>query len=163
MSKLTHTFCFFCFVRTLRISSKQGHTFLRKLCKQKLNSSRRFHMKFGKYAPPPLLFFLSFSLHVFRANGILCISTPLTGIMGSLNLLDDTTPSQEQKQLLRVAQLCGEQLMVRSLFTKVFPMSKQFFKISCFLLFSKIIDSYQRRVGSIKAGRRKSTARVHRL
>lgn len=36
--------------------------------------------------------------------------------MGSLNLLEDTTLSHEQKQLLRVAQLCGEQLMVRAVF-----------------------------------------------
>jgi signal transduction histidine kinase len=39
-------------------------------------------------------------------------STPLCGILGSLSLLEGTPLQSEQAQILRIANLCGEQLLV---------------------------------------------------
>lgn len=38
--------------------------------------------------------------------------TPLTGIMGALILMDDQDISLEHRQILRIARLCSEQLLV---------------------------------------------------
>ena len=40
------------------------------------------------------------------------IRTPLTGIMGSIGLLQSMQFNQEQLDLLKISHICGEQLLV---------------------------------------------------
>ena len=40
------------------------------------------------------------------------IRTPLTGILSSITLLTDTDLTEDQRQLLRIGQVSGEQLLV---------------------------------------------------
>jgi len=48
--------------------------------------------------------------------------TPLSGVLGTMSLLEDTTLTSEQKDLVRITQVCGQQLL--SVINDVLDLSK---------------------------------------